>query len=664
MASHRLLLSCPPFYTRRTATFAAKVGSEMLSQFRNFIKSPWAVGLLVLMAIGLVVTGSQMDVFASLGPRHVIEAGDRSVDQAAFRRDFERARDQLSEQQGRPVTNEEMVEQGLLPRFLEGQTRRAAIMEWAHRVGIRPGQDLVIKQIRQVPAFFSEITGKFDQDRYQQALSQAGVTPEMLEREIREEYVQLHYGAALAAGGRTPRVYAALVAAQQLEQRDARWFRVTQDMAGRASAPTDAQLTAFLNENAEQLRRPELRTLSLVVFGSQPGEAPAVTEEQIQQRFEFQRETLSLPERRSFTVLTAPDRATADRIAQALRGGQSIQAVAAQNELEPAVYQETPRNAVTDPAVAGAVFGVPGAGVAAPVQARVGWAVAVVTDVVPAEPAQLEDVREAVVRDLQAEAERALIQGRVERFEAARASGRTLEQAVAAVGGRIVKLENVRQDGRNAAGAQINAPPIIFETAWELRAGGVSDVVDAGQGQYFVLRVDSVTPPALPPLSEVRDDLSEAWIQRENARRLSTMAQDLAGRVRGGQDLAAVAASVGAELVTRTGVQPNQEFAESLGAELLEGVFGQGKGDVFAQQVAPDAWAIGSVDAIRAPVPAVAASFASRVVPALSRQVSEGLGEMAIDSAMTRVKARFDEGLAREALGLPRQPAAAPTKAG
>ena len=636
----------------------------MLSQFRNFIKSPWAIGLLVLMAIGLVVTGSQMDVFASLGPRHVLEAGDRSVDQATFRRDFERARDEISQQQGRPVTTEEMVEQGLLPRYLEGQTRRAAIMEWARRVGIRPGEDLIIKQIRQIPAFFSEITGKFDEERYQSALAQAGITPQLLEQDIRDQYVQMHYGAALSAGARTPRVYAALVAAQQLEQRDARWFRVTQDMAGRASAPTDAQLTAFLNENAEQLRRPELRDLSLIVFGSAPGEAPEVTEAQIQERFEFQRETLSLPERRSFTVLTAPDRARADRIAQALRGGQSIEAVAAQNELEPARYQETPRNAVTDPAVAGAVFGLPGAGVAAPVQARVGWAVAVVTDVVPAEPAELEDVREAVVRNLQAEAERALIQSRVERFEAARASGRTVEQAVTAVGARIVKLEDVRQDGRNAAGAQINAPPIIFETAWELRAGGVSDVVDAGQGQYFVLRVDTVSPPALPPLAEVRDDLSEAWIERENARRLSAMAQDLAGRVRGGQDLAAVAASAGAELTARTGVQPTQEFAESLGAELLEGIFGQGKGAVFAQQVAPDAWAIGTVDAIRAPVPAVAATFAARVVAPLSQSVSNGLGELAIDWAIGRVKARFDEGLAREALGLPRQPATAPTKAG
>ena len=40
----------------------------------------------------------------------------------------------------------------------------------------------------------------------------------------------------------------------------------------------------------------------------------------------------------------------------------------------------------------------------------------------------------------------------------------------------------------------MNAPPQILQTAYTLSKGGESDVIDAGQGQYFVVRVDDITP--------------------------------------------------------------------------------------------------------------------------------------------------------------------------
>ena len=42
----------------------------MISSFRNFAKSKWAIGLIVLLGIGLLVTGGQqMDVIGALKPR-------------------------------------------------------------------------------------------------------------------------------------------------------------------------------------------------------------------------------------------------------------------------------------------------------------------------------------------------------------------------------------------------------------------------------------------------------------------------------------------------------------------------------------------------------------------------------------------------------------------
>jgi peptidyl-prolyl cis-trans isomerase D len=631
----------------------------MISMFRNFAKSKWAMGLLVLLALSLLITGgSQMDVFANLGPRHVISAGDRSVDQAQFRSDFDRIRQNIEQQQGRPVTLEDMVNEGVHVQYLESQTQRLGFMAWAWKAGIRPGQELIAKELRKIPAFFSEVTGKFDEDKYAQALAQANLTPEQLEREFRDEFMQRHYASALFAGARTPRVYGALIAGQALEIRDGRWFRVTQDIAGRAGTPTDAQLTAFLNENGEQLRRPELRSLSIIVFGNAPGQPVEVTDAQVRERFEFRKDALSLPERRSFVVITAPNQQQAQTVAQAIRGGQSPEAAAQAAGLQPTPYAETPRAAVPDPAVAGAAFGLTAPGVSNPVQARVGFAVVAVTAIQPAEPATLEGVREAIVQELRGEAERKLVFDRVQRFETARDAGRTVDQAVAEVGARVLNVTDVAQNGQTAAGQQVNAPPQVFETAWSLPQGGVSDVVDAGNGQYFVVRVDAIKPAALPPLDEVREDLTRAWIQRENNRLLRAKADELAARVRAGEDVAAVAQSVGAELIVRTGVQQDEETQAALGTGALNGLFGQAKGQAFAEVDSETAFVVGVTDAVRAPAPALVAPGAERIRPRIGQDLADGMGDLALRGAATRMKAGSDVGLAREALGLPREAAA------
>ena len=50
----------------------------MLTAFRTFAKSKWAAGLFALLILSFLIVGAQSDVFSSFGPKHVIDAGDRS----------------------------------------------------------------------------------------------------------------------------------------------------------------------------------------------------------------------------------------------------------------------------------------------------------------------------------------------------------------------------------------------------------------------------------------------------------------------------------------------------------------------------------------------------------------------------------------------------------
>ena len=636
----------------------------MIAHFRSFAKSKWAVGLLVLLALGLLVTGgSQMDVFGALGPRHVISAGERSVDQATFANDFERVKSSYEERAGRALTVQDLVAEGVHLQYLADATRRMGFLNWAWQAGIRPGKELVLKQIRQAPAFFNQVTGAFDEQQYRAVLAQQNATPAQLEQEFRDQYATSHFGAALFAGARVPRIYGALVANQVLETRDARWFTVTQAMAGTASAPTDAQLTAFMNENAAQLRRPELRVATLVLFSEGPNANAAIAEERIVERFNFRKDQLSTPERRTFVTLTAPDKATADRIAAALRAGRSpAEAGRANGGVQPAQYPETPRSALGDPAVAAAVFGLASGQVSDPIQARVGFTVAQVSAIIPGAPATLDSVRGQIVDELRAEDARARTYARVENYEKAREAGKTLEQAANEVGARMVQLPPFTQEGQTQQG-RLNAPPLVFSTAWALGKGGESEIVDAGQGQYFVLRVDDVRPAAMPPLAEVRGVLTQQWTLRENNRRLASKAEELAGRIRAGEDIAAVARSVNATVTTRTGLQQNQTTQEAVGQGVLRAVYSQGRGQTFSAPVSQTAYAVGRVDQVRAPTAVLAAPIAEQVRPRMTQDWVEALGDTAVQAGANRSKARYDIALARQALGLPAEDAAPVTPA-
>src|SRR5690606_34896157 len=366
----------------------------MLTAFRSFAKSPWAIGLLVLLALGLMITGgTQLDVLANLGPKQVISAGDRSVSPAEFRTEMDRIRQMQQEQSGQAVTFEQLVgDGGELAQYLGQRSQQLGFLAWAWKAGVRPGKELVLRQIRQAPGFFDTVTGRFSEEQYRSVLAQNNATPEMFEEQLRDEVIQRHFGAALAGGVRLPRIYGAVFANQAMETRDGRWFTVTQAMAGTAPAPTEAQLTAFLNENADRLRMPELRAATVVLFDNPADGAAAISEERIRERFEFRRDALSRPERRTFTTLTAPNRAAAD-----LRAGQSPDAVGQANNLHPARYADAPRSAVSDPAVAAAVFGMNEGQVSDPIEARVGFVVAQLTNVAPGEAATLDSVRDQVV---------------------------------------------------------------------------------------------------------------------------------------------------------------------------------------------------------------------------------------------------------------------------
>ena len=232
------------------------------------------------------------------------------------------------------------------------------------------------------------------------------------------------------------------------------------------------------------------------------------------------------------------------------------------------------------------------------------------------------------------------------------------------VGAQVVPIPAVTRDGRTREGQQLNVPENVRDALWKLNEGRASEVTSAGQGQYFVVRLDDVIPAAMPALEDVRDRVAQDWVARENVRLLSARSDALVARLRAGEDIAAVAASVGATVNSRAGVRQNEETAAALGQGVMGGLFSAERGQPFAQPQSADSIAIGRVDRIAAPTPAVAGDEAQQWRTRLAGATADPLFAAAVAAAAERMDATYDEELARQALGVTAPPSAPAQPAG
>lgn len=626
----------------------------MLAAFRVFAKSWVAIGLIGLLIIAFAVFGIQ-DVFSHRMGDSVVVAGSRKVSPNDFRREFDAMRKRAEEQMGQPVSTEVAAENGLDRQVLQGLATREAFAELLHRMGIRPSDKDVVAQIAKIPAFFNPVSGKFDKALYQQRLAQNEMNPQRFEGLLRDEMAQQHVVSALTQALAAPRAYSALAAIYALENRDISYLTVEPGGVPRPAAPTDAQLTAFMKENAAQLTMPEFRVLTVARFSpALVGANLQVDEAELRKRYEFRKDTLSTPETRTVVQIPAKDAATAQKITARLQAGEAPGVIAKSLGVDAISYDNKPKTAIADHKLADAAFQLQ-PGQVATVQGELGTSVVKIIAIAPGTTVTFEQARPALEAELRKDAAAEKVYALTQAYDDAHQKGANLMEAAQKAGVAATTLGPVSKDGRDQQGQPLGGlNQKLMDTAFGLPAGGESEVVEAGNGEYFAVRVEKIIPPAMPPLAEIKPQLTQAWMMRETAKAMQAKAEELAARVRKGESLETVAASAGAKVTKvagvdrRTGPQNPQVSPEILGH-----VFGGKANEVFVARARGFAMVVGKVDATHTGDPAQLAQIAEQTRPQMTATIFREIGQSAQAAARDELKVKVDYNRARAALGLP-----------
>ncbi len=648
----------------------------MLAGFRSFAKSPFAVVLFGLLIVSFAVFGIS-DVFRHPPGKWVIAAGSRNMTPEDFKAQFENFR-KREQAQGQILTPDIAVEQGIDRKMLAQLALQESLAELIRRIGVRPSDKLVGDTLREQLASlppgqrpFDPITGKFDAKLYAALLAQNELTPARYEASLRDEIAQSHLFSAAAAGLRAPRIYSALEAAYGLEGRDLAAFAINPAGIEKPGAPTDAQLQAFMKEHAAQLTRPETRVLSVARFSAKALEnTVTVPEADIVKTYNFRKDTLGTAETRSFVQIVAPDAKAAAVIAQRLAKGDQPAVVASAYGKQPVLIDAKPKSALPDRKVADAVFGLAAGQVSAPINGDLGVSVVKLTKITPATLPSLESQRPAIEAELKAQAAQTKAYEQTQAYQDAHDGGANLIDAATKAGALVLTTSPITAEGVDQTRQPVpGLTPDALKAAFELPAGGESDLIEAGKGEYFAVRVEKVIPSAMPPLAEIREPLAQQWMLDKLLERMKLKADELGARVKKGESLDAVAASAGTKVQRIPNItRQNARQFQGLGRDLLVGTFGAKPGAPFTARGPQGGYLVAVVEKVHPGSPEQMAQMAEVMRPQASQGLLRDVGMAAQEAAKAQLKTKVNLTLARQAIGvdtsaLPAEGGKAPAKA-
>ncbi|MFQ5938929.1 MAG: SurA N-terminal domain-containing protein, partial [Alphaproteobacteria bacterium] len=547
----------------------------MLQSIRKQTKS-WLFGILFgLLILSFAIWGIG-DIFRGGGRAIVVaEVGDVRISTVDFSRDFQRQIRQF----GGQIDSELARQLGFVDQVLAQMVRRTLFDLGAARAGIAIGDDLVRAIIFASPAFHDE-SGRFDRSLFEQFLFQAGLTEEAYVALLRRDLARGQLISAITAGGIAPDRLVDALYRHRREQRVADVVTVATDSVGGIDEPDEATLGAFHRDNADRFMAPEYRALTVVSL--KPDDLAGeirVSEERLTELYEVRLDEFDIPERREVVQILLADEDSARRAYDMLRQGRDLVAVAREitgQDPQQIGWLERGELAGHSPELAEAVFALPQGAVNEPIRSPFGWHVVRVEAIEEARLQGLEEARASLEADEQRNLAIDALYELANALEDTLAGGATLTEAAAYLNLRPVHVSAVDARGQTPGGEPAQDLPEMEELlaiAFETAAGEESRLTETGDGGFFIVRVDSITPAMLRPLEAIRAEVLAAWRAAKRDEAAEARAEAIVQRVNAGTDLVQIAAEAGLEIRTtspfdRTGA--GDDMPPALLAELFD----------------------------------------------------------------------------------------------
>lgn len=525
----------------------------MLQFFRNIFKTK--LGLLLTFAfLALIALAFATADVANTGSFGGVAGGDRvavvgdtRISTAELTRAAGQALDR-ARRQDPTLSMPAFIAQGGLDEVLNQLIDRTAIAEYARSHGFRAGDNLINSEIRQIAAFRGP-DGNFSPEIYQNAITAQGLNDAMVRDDLRQGLLAQLMLEPATIGVAYPQAVANRYALLFKERRIGTVGFLPSSVFAPTGEPDQATLARYYQSARTRFIRPERRVIRYAVFGPEAVEGSiAPTPAAIAARYERDMAQYAARELRSFTQLIVPTQAAAEAIRQRVAGGGTLEAAAQAAGLRTsqlASLQQAALSSQASQAVAAAYFGAAEGALTTPARSPLGWHVARV-DAVRREAGQTlaqatPDITAALTEENRAQALADLSADIEQRLD----EGGTLAQVAQSLELTPQSTAPVIANGMGYGGGPA-APPLLapaLATAFQMDESSPQLAQLPGSDQFLIFEVTNITPSAVAPLAEIRNDVVAAWRQSEGARAAKAAADRILAKMARGSSYAEAAAA-------------------------------------------------------------------------------------------------------------------------
>lgn len=542
----------------RMRSGVAKVILQILAFFLILSFGVWGIG----------------DIFRGRSaPTDVAEVAGVMITGQELNRAFRRTVDALRERFGPRFDSAQARQIGLLDQTLDDLIVERLFALEAATLGLDAGDDLIRGIIAADPAFHRG--GRFDAATFSQALARRNLTEAGYVAALRADIVRQQLTRALTADDAVPKKLQELVYGYRNQKRVAEFVLLKSADATGGAEPTEVELTAFHKKYAARFTAPEYRNVTVVYFDPKVmAREIRISEKRLREEYEYRLPSLSVPERRELQQILVQDEALAERVHQSLREGREFSKVATEIAKRPEgsltlgwlTRNELPKD------IADAAFAPAEGGVSEPVKSALGWHILRVVKIEGGKAPSFEEARKAIAADLAGEKAVDALIGVANKFEDALAGGASLEEATAKAGVALFRIAAIDARGRDPGGKPAKrAPgdPNFVQTIFATATGATSTLTETSDGGFFMVRIDSITPPVLRPLAAVRSKVVTVWKLVQRDEQVKKRAEALMARAKATGSLQAAAkendlTSRTSKPFTRFNLDPASQMPESL----------------------------------------------------------------------------------------------------
>jgi peptidyl-prolyl cis-trans isomerase D len=528
----------------------------------------WAAKLLMLLLVASFgIWGVSHSLLTGSNSTTVVTVGDQQVDVNEYRLAYQRQVANLSQQFGMRLTPEQArafgVEQQVLSQLVAG----ASLDQLAADMNLGLSEDRLAQLIGDDPAF-KAVNGQFDRALFTSRLRNAGIREDDYIKERSKVAVRSQIVDAVSNGFTPPKTLVDALKLYHQESRGIDYLLLTNANIEPIKAPAEDVLAKWFEGAKPRYRAPEYRKVTYLKL--QPddiADAASVTDDQIREDFEKRKESFTTPESRTIEQLTFQNKDLANAAVNALKTGTTFdQLVTDQGKTaNDVMLGEFAKDKVPDQSVAEAAFAVSKNGGTTPVvEGSFGPVILRISNIKPESAKTLDEVKEDIRKELAVSNASQQMVSVHDQIEDMRSSGSTLDQIASQLKLKAVTIDAVDATGLDKAGNEVKDIPAkqqVLSAVFRAEVGADVPSLSIGTDGYLWFALGDITPQRDRPLAEVKDKAVADWTAEQQKAELAKKADELKQQAIKGTSLADIAAPLGIEVQSKSGITRGMDDA-------------------------------------------------------------------------------------------------------